>query len=135
MLFNAITGAVALALLPWLVAELAQGAQRVGMGGDVAAVLALFHTTFNLLGVLLMWPLADRLALWLGARAHRNFKRPRKARRPGTTGPRRTRTGHLRDVCGGRIVAAVPIRTALPRHPRLVWPLSAASISGLTLVR
>lgn len=68
VLFNAITAAVALALLPWLVAELAQGAQRVGMGGDVAAVLALFHTTFNLLGVLLMWPLTDRLTAWLGAR-------------------------------------------------------------------
>lgn len=68
VLFNALTGLVALALLPWLVAELARGAERLGMGGDVAAVLALFHTCFNLLGVVLMWPLADRLARWLGQR-------------------------------------------------------------------
>jgi hypothetical protein len=47
--------------------------------------------------------------------AHRNFKRRRKARRPGRDLP-----GW--DICGSKIVAAVPIRTASPLPPRLLWP-------------
>ncbi len=30
--------------------------------------MALFHTVFNVLGVLLMWPLADKLVFWLSGR-------------------------------------------------------------------
>ena len=37
----------------------------LGLAPDPAAKLALFHTTFNVLGVLLMWPLADALTHWL----------------------------------------------------------------------
>jgi hypothetical protein len=48
-------------------------------------------------------------------KAHRNFKHPRKARRPGRDPPGR-------DVCGSKIVTAVPIRTASPLPPGLVWP-------------
>ena len=70
VLFNVLTGVVALALLPWLVDELRRGAERLGHASDAAAVLALFHTTFNLLGVLLMWPLTARLTQWLQARFH-----------------------------------------------------------------
>ncbi len=68
VVFNAITGTVALALLPWLVDELAGAARALELGEGPAVVLALFHTTFNVLGVLLMWPLADRLTRWLDTR-------------------------------------------------------------------
>ena len=66
----------------------------------------------------------DGASEWIGRKsratdhrgpAHRNFKRRRKARRPGRDLP-----GW--DICGSKIVAAVPIRTASPLPPRLLWP-------------
>lgn len=68
VIFNALTAAVALALLPWLVGAIAAAQQALGLPRDPAAKLALFHTVFNVLGVLLMWPLAARLTRWLQAR-------------------------------------------------------------------
>jgi hypothetical protein len=60
--------------------------------------------------------------------AHRNFKRPRKGTRHG-------RDPAGRDICGSKIVAEVPIRTATQLPPGLHWPRFTASISGLTLIR
>ncbi len=60
--FNLVTGIVALILLPgvmWFVARLADG---LAVEGRPAAVLALFHTVFNVVGVALMLPVAERLA-------------------------------------------------------------------------
>jgi phosphate:Na+ symporter len=68
VLFNVLTAAVALLLLPWLVALLRDGAEALGLGSETATLLALFHTTFNVLGVVLMWPLGDRLGSWLTTR-------------------------------------------------------------------
>jgi phosphate:Na+ symporter len=66
--FNVLTGVVALALLPWLVTAIAGLRQALALPPSPAAKLALFHTAFNLLGVVLMWPLSDRLAHELGRR-------------------------------------------------------------------
>jgi phosphate:Na+ symporter len=63
--FNLITGAVALALLPgvlWLVESLADW---LDVEGSPAAILALFHTVFNVLGLALMLPFTGRLAALL----------------------------------------------------------------------
>jgi phosphate:Na+ symporter len=68
VLFNLLTGVVALLLLPWLIDALGQAREALGLPPEPAAKLALFHTTFNLLGVLLMWPLAERLTRWLQQR-------------------------------------------------------------------
>jgi len=60
--FNAVTGVVALLLLPaflWLIGELAE---MLGMQNGAATKLALFHTVFNVLGVFLMLPLTGLLA-------------------------------------------------------------------------
>ena len=65
VIFNLLTGVVALALLPWLIGALAALRDALGLPADPAANLALFHTTFNLLGVALMWPLAGLLTAWL----------------------------------------------------------------------
>ncbi|MFN2309566.1 MAG: Na/Pi cotransporter family protein [Gammaproteobacteria bacterium] len=68
ILFNVLTGAVALAILPgllWLVGELGE---ELGLAGSPAVSLALFHSIFNLLGVLLMLPFMDRLASFLEGR-------------------------------------------------------------------
>ena len=68
VLFNLLTGLVALLLLPWLIDGLVQARQALRLPVGPAALLALFHTVFNLLGVLLMWPLAGHLSRWLGRR-------------------------------------------------------------------
>ena len=73
VVFNLATAAVALALLAplaWVVDELAE---LVGLAADAWPLkLALFHTLFNLLGILLMLPLIPRLA----ARLERLFPEP-----------------------------------------------------------
>lgn len=68
ILFNVLTGAVALALLPWLVPAIGAAGDALELGSAPAAKLALFHTVFNLLGVVLIWPIAGRLARFLEKR-------------------------------------------------------------------
>ncbi len=68
VLFNAITALVALALLPWLLDLLEQLRELLGLEKSPAAKLALFHTLFNVLGVLLIAPFAARLAAFLKQR-------------------------------------------------------------------
>jgi phosphate:Na+ symporter len=68
VIFNALTGVVALLLLPWLIDAIGAMRAWLGLPADPAAKLALFHTIFNVLGVLLMWPLAARLTRWLQQR-------------------------------------------------------------------
>lgn len=68
VLFNLLTGAVALLLLPLLLKAVALLSHSFALDASPAAALALFHTLFNLLGVILMWPFADRLAAFLGRR-------------------------------------------------------------------
>lgn len=65
ILFNVITGVVALALLPFLVTALAALREWFGLAESPAATLALFHTVFNVLGVILVWPLASQLTVFL----------------------------------------------------------------------
>ena len=68
VVFNLLTGLVALLLLPWLIDLLIHARELLHLPLGPAALLAMFHTSFNLLGVLLMWPLAGGLARWLGRR-------------------------------------------------------------------
>jgi phosphate:Na+ symporter len=68
VIFNVLTGAVAFALLPWLVQAIGQARDALGLPAHPAASLALFHSCFNLLGVLLMWPMAGPLTRWLQQR-------------------------------------------------------------------
>ena len=74
VLFNLITGAVALLLLPLFMMLL----QTINPGGDAyhnpALFLAGFHTLFNLFGVLLMWPLGSPMTRWLQKRFRRGEK-------------------------------------------------------------
>lgn len=64
-LFNTVTAVAALALLPVLIPALESLARTVFDDSSPAITLALFHTTFNVLGVLLMVPIAGRMAAWL----------------------------------------------------------------------
>jgi phosphate:Na+ symporter len=80
VLFNLLTGAVALLLLPWLIDVVALFQDLLELDAAPAVTLALFHTVFNVLGVILMWPLAGRLAEFLAHRfrtAEEDEARPR----------------------------------------------------------
>lgn len=65
VLFNLVTASVGFMLLPWLVPLIVSAVERMGFEEGAAASLALFNTTLKSLGVLVMWPLADRMALML----------------------------------------------------------------------
>lgn len=80
VLFNLLTGVVALALLPWLLELVAYLASHGSQPAPAATLLALFHTIFNMLGVLLMWPLSGRMVRFLEGRfrtAEEDEARPR----------------------------------------------------------
>ncbi|WP_043765107.1 Na/Pi cotransporter family protein [Algiphilus aromaticivorans] len=77
--FNLGTGVVALLLLPLLLWLLSLVAESTGEGASAAAVLALFHTAFNVLGVLIFLPLTPRLVAFVSARfrtAEEDLARP-----------------------------------------------------------
>jgi phosphate:Na+ symporter len=80
VLFNVLTGIVALLLLPLLLLAVGLLRELLDMDAAPAVTLALFHTVFNLLGVALMWPLAGRLGDFLARRfrtAEEDEARPR----------------------------------------------------------
>jgi phosphate:Na+ symporter len=66
--FNVITAAVAFMLLPLLIWILKGFESVIGPDGAPAIDLALFHTVFNTLGVILMWPVTGRLVEFLERR-------------------------------------------------------------------
>ncbi len=68
MAFNLITAVVALLLLPGMLWLVRATGDVLGLHDAPAVSLALFHTAFNLLGVLIMFPLSRRLSDWLANR-------------------------------------------------------------------
>ena len=68
IIFNAATGIVALMILPLLFWSVRITGELLGLEDIPTVTLALFHTTFNVLGVLLMLPLSKRLAAFLEQR-------------------------------------------------------------------
>lgn len=65
VIFNAITAAMALALLPFLFIFIEYVCELLNINSDPAISLALFHTIFNILGVLLIYPQNERIASFL----------------------------------------------------------------------
>jgi phosphate:Na+ symporter len=68
VLFNAAAAAAAVASLPLLLAAVARLRAGFGLEDTPVTAIALFHTTFNLLGVALVWPWQRRLVAFLEAR-------------------------------------------------------------------
>jgi len=66
--FNLVTGAAAVMILPLLLAASTALVSMSGAATDVPATLAVFHTLFNVLGVVLMAPFARSLVRLLSAR-------------------------------------------------------------------
>nr|WP_232435066.1 Na/Pi symporter [Thauera sp. 63] len=68
VLFNLVTGAVALLMLPLLIALLGVLREWFEQPATPAVMIAMFHTAFNLLGVLLMVPIAPLMLRSLSSR-------------------------------------------------------------------
>ena len=68
IIFNVSTAIVALMTLPLLFLVVENTEKLLGLESVPAVTLAMFHTTFNILGVLLMFPLSRRLAHFLEKR-------------------------------------------------------------------
>ncbi len=68
IIFNVSTAVIALMTLPVLFLVVENTEKLLGLESVPAVTLALFHTTFNVLGVLLMFPFNSRLAHFLEKR-------------------------------------------------------------------
>jgi phosphate:Na+ symporter len=68
LIFNLFTGLVALLLMPGMLWLVHVTGAALGLHDAPAVSLALFHTVFNVLGVVLMLPLSQRLSHWLCSR-------------------------------------------------------------------
>lgn len=68
VVFNLATGVMALLLLPIMFGIVKAISDLAGLQDVPVVSLALFHTTFNVLGVLLMWPLTRKLTDFLEQR-------------------------------------------------------------------
>jgi phosphate:Na+ symporter len=79
VVFNSVTAATALILLPAILPVLEKLAALIGHNAGPAVLLALFHTIFNILGVAVMWPLTPRLVRFL---QHRIGRAKDEASRP-----------------------------------------------------
>lgn len=68
VLFNLLTAAAALLILPRLLPAIVNAREILDWGDSAAMTLALFNTAFNALGVLLMWPMAAVMTRFLEQR-------------------------------------------------------------------
>ncbi|MDP1540966.1 MAG: Na/Pi symporter [Moraxellaceae bacterium] len=64
-IFNVSSGLTALIMLPFLLPAILYMQHAWLEDPQLATTLAMFHTSFNIIGVLIMWPFANRLADWL----------------------------------------------------------------------
>lgn len=65
VLFNTATAVFAVTTLPWLLPSLARAVEFLGFPNNPAVTLALFSTTFNFLGVILMLPVTAAMVRFL----------------------------------------------------------------------
>ena len=68
VVFNLMTGAVAVVLLPFMLGVVELVRTSLELQPDAATSLALFHTIFNVLGVIIIFPVAERMTAWLKLR-------------------------------------------------------------------
>ena len=118
ILFNLLTGLVALAILPLLLWTTEELGHLLGLSNQPAIVLALFHTVFNIVGVALMLPLVAPLTRFLQGRfttAEEDMSRPR----------------HLDRTVAATPSFAVPaLEQELHRMQDLVCSTALAAIAG-----
>ena len=68
VIFNVITATVAFLFLPWLIPLIVTVGNWLALGESPALILALFNTVVKAMGIVLIWPLANRLTAALTKR-------------------------------------------------------------------
>lgn len=135
--FNLITALVAFSLLPGMLWLVGQWSAVFGLHGNPAAKLALFHTVFNLLGLLLLLPLADRFANLLEAlfrRAEEDLARPQHLDATLVTTPElavaavQAELPRLRDAVRALGVEALQVEQAMSAKADAIGQLAEAII-------
>ncbi len=118
ILCNFTTGSIALAILPALLWSAAQLGETLGLSGRPTVVLALFHTTFNVVGVAILLPFIGAMARFLQRHfttAEEDLSRPR----------------HLDRTVAATPAFAVPaLEQELRRMQDLVCASGLAAIAG-----
>ena len=141
VVFNLLTGLVAILLLPVLLFTVASVEALLGLVAGPATTLAVFHTVFNLLGVALIWPLSGRLERWLASRfvtMEENESRPQFLDRNSLEVPAlavnavRLELRHVADIAldiarAGFVGDSLPVERLAQRN-RIIEPLNAAII-------
>lgn len=125
--FNLVTTVAALALLGPLLWLLQQATQLFGLDGDAVTLLVLFHTLFNVLGVLLMWPLAPALARALLRRftsADEDLANPRFLDRNALAVPALALQALRHEVERLLVLSMGLARNAVQAHPHAPVPLA-----------
>ncbi|MDD2741946.1 MAG: Na/Pi cotransporter family protein [Rhodocyclaceae bacterium] len=123
ILFNVLTGIVALLLLPWLLSILGFLRELLQLDSTPAATLALFHTSFNILGVILIWPLAGRLTDFLLQRfksAEEDEAQPRYIDKTVLAVPALALDALARELNRLGSIALATVRTAFAAAPPLL---------------
>jgi len=120
VLFNVLTAGVALALLAGLLGAIGWIQAQGGLPVGTATTLAVFHTTFNVLGVVLMWPVAGVLVRFLERRfrtAAEEEARPRHLDTTALAVPTLALEALLLEVRRMGEIALRAARTALAVEP------------------
>jgi phosphate:Na+ symporter len=133
--FNLLTGAVALILLP-VILELAEFLiDAAGATDDMVSRLAAFHTLFNVLGVILIWPLTGRLTRWLSGlfvTAEEQIARPRHLDASAAEVPELAASSLYLEVRDALDAAFALARDRLAGRPVRDEAARQAGIAGLT---
>ena len=145
VVFNLLTGLVALLLLPVLMWVVDATSTVLGLEDIPAISLALFHTVFNVLGLLVMWPLTTPLANFLSSRFATewdHFARPRYLDRNVLATPvlameALTRelmriAGHVRDFAASRVSTETPLDHSATEQERSLLTLIDATEQFIT---
>lgn len=80
VIFNFLATVFALMTLPWLLVGIVAVRDLISLPSDAGVTLALFSTTFNVLGVLLILPFSSKMVRWLEQRfivPEEDFAQPR----------------------------------------------------------
>ncbi|WP_142847711.1 Na/Pi cotransporter family protein [Telmatospirillum sp. J64-1] len=119
VVFNLLTGSVALLILPWVLGAVEWVRDVMELEQNPATTLALFHTLFNCLGVLLIWPLAGRMVAFLSTcfvSSEENEVKPRHLDKTLLPVPVLALNGLLLELRRVADMAASSVRDALERR-------------------
>ncbi|MBK8914804.1 MAG: Na/Pi cotransporter family protein [Phycisphaerales bacterium] len=113
VLFNVVTAAAALLLLPLMLSAVQRAAQAIGES-DAPTLLAMFHTAFNLLGILILLPLIKPFARGIERLIPEHYRPPTRFLTPAVA-----EIGPVAQEAARRAIAQVLVEIAPVAATRL----------------